>query len=159
MNKLLAILLVSISFITVSNADILSDSILTPEIRNITLHSFSAKENRAVFDIEVYNPNAFKLPVRELYGDIHINEYNVADVEATSKKSLGAYATQMFTVPIEVDPTELMNAVVGIMMQRQAKYSFNGYMMTPVGEMPITQEGELSSEQINAFLNATLPTQ
>ena len=159
MRKLLAILFVSVSFIAYSNADILEDSVLTPEIRTITLNSFSAEENRAVFDVEVYNPNAFKLPVRELYGDIHLNQYDVADVEASSKKSLAAHSTQIYTVPINVDLDSLMNAAAGVMIQGSAKYSFKGYMMTPVGEMPILEEGELTAEQILAFLNATLPAQ
>ena len=159
MRTLLAILLVWAGFIAYSNADILEDSVLTPEIRTITLNSFSAEENRAVFDVEVYNPNAFKLPVRELYGDIHLNQYDVADVEASSKKSLAAHSTQIYTVPINVDLDSLMNAAAGVMIQGSAKYSFKGYMMTPVGEMPILEEGELTAEQILAFLNATLPAQ
>ncbi|HHA19635.1 MAG: hypothetical protein DRQ39_04980 [Gammaproteobacteria bacterium] len=159
MKKLLAILLVSVSFIAYSYADILNDSILTPEIRNITLNSFSAEDNRAVFDVEVYNPNAFKLPVRKLHGRIHLNQYNVADIEATSNNSLAAQATQMFTVPVEIDPDALMNAATGVMIQGQAKYSFKGYMMTPIGEMPITEEGELTTEQILALLSTTLPGQ
>ena len=159
MRTLLAILLVWAGFIAYSNADILEDSVLTPEIRTITLNSFSAEENSAVFDVEVYNPNAFKLPVRELYGDIHLNQYDVADVEASSKKSLAAHSTQIYTVPINVDLDSLMNAAAGVMIQGSAKYSFKGYMMTPVGEMPISEEGELSAEQILAFLNAMLPAQ
>lgn len=159
MRKLLAILLVSMSFITCSNADILKDSILIPEIRNITLNSFSADENRAVFDVEVYNPNPFKLPVRELYGNINLNQYNVADIEATSNNSLKAHGTQMFTVPVKVDPDALMNAAAGVMMQGRAKYIFKGYMMTPVGEIPVTQEGELTAEQIIVLIQATLPAQ
>jgi LEA14-like dessication related protein len=160
MSKLLAIFLMSISIIVSSNADILEDSVLTPEIRSIKLNSFSAEENHAVFDVEVYNPNAFKLPVRELYGDIHLNQYNIADIEASSKQSLGAHATQMFTVPVEVNPDALMNAAAAVMIQGLAKYSFKGYVMTPVGEMPITQAGELNTEQVIELLHATtLPAQ
>lgn len=159
MKKLFTLLLVSISFIGLSYADIFSEAIQMPEVKNIQLKSFSPEENSAVFVVDVYNPNAFKLPVREIYGDMHLNDHHVADVEANSKRSLAAHATETFTVPIEAMPNGLVNAATSILTIGVAKYSFKGNMMTPVGEIPLLEEGELTTEQIMALLQAALSVQ
>ena len=159
MKKLLALTFVLMSFIGYGYAGVFStDSVLLPKIRNIQLKSFSAEENRAVFDVTVYNPNDFKLPVRELSGDIYLNDQIVANLEATSKQSLGALATQLFTVPVVINPDALIISANGIMTSGVAKYNFKGYMLTPVGELPISQQDQLTTEQMLALLHISILT-
>lgn len=130
-----------------------------PEIRDIKLVSFSAEQETAIFDVSVYNPNTYKLPVRELSGEIYLNKQHVSTLDATSKKSLAPLATQVFTVPIKVNSDALMTAANDVMLTGTAAYRFKGYMMTPVGELPISESGQLTAEQILTFLRATLFTQ
>ena len=73
-------------------------SMLTPQIQDIMLISFSAEKQNAVFEVDVYNPNDFKIPVRELSGEVFLNKYLVSKLEASSKKSLAALSTQTFNV-------------------------------------------------------------
>lgn len=154
MRKLFTIVFIVLNFMTYSNAEVLPDSVLPPEVVNIELKSFTAEENRAIFDISLYNPNDFKIPVREVYGDIYLNEKTIANIEALSKKSLGAYDTQIFTVPVLVKPDELLNASTNVMMTGLANYRFKGYMMSPVGEIPVEHEGQLTKEQLISLLQA-----
>tara|TARA_R110001606_G_scaffold395664_2_gene568386 strand:+ start:3626 stop:4114 length:489 start_codon:yes stop_codon:yes gene_type:complete len=156
MKKLFALAFVILNFMTYSHAEIIPESVLAPEVVNINLKSFTAKENRAVIEVTLYNPNDFKLPVREMYGDILLNENTIANIEALSKKSLGAHETQLITVPVIVKPDELANASTNVMMSGVANYRFKGYMMSPVGEIPVEHQGQLTREQMLSFFQAVV---
>lgn len=156
MKNLLAIIFLIINFLTFSNAAVFPDNVLPPEIVNIKLTSFDAEKNRAVFDVKLYNPNNFKLPVREAYGDIYLNENAIASIEALSKKSLAAHDTQIFSIPVVVKAEQLTNAGSNIMLTGIANYRFKGYMMTPVGELPVEREGQLTKQEILSFLQAIM---
>lgn len=156
MKNLFVIAFVVLNFMTYSNAEVFPDSVLAPEVVDIKLQSYTAEENRAVLDVTLYNPNDFKIPVREVYGDIYLNENAIANLEALSKKSLGAHDTQIFTVPVTVKPDELSNAGTNVMMSGVANYRFKGYMMSPVGEIPVEHEGQLTKEQMFSFFQAII---
>jgi LEA14-like dessication related protein len=155
--KLPLYLLVLLSMVSYAYAGVFdTESIQYPQIQNIKLISFSADKETAVFEVEVYNPNDFKLPVRELSGDIYLNDQHVSNLEANSKKSLAPLSTQTFTVPIVVNSDAVMTSANDIMLTGIAEYRFKGYMMTPVGELPIAESGRLTADQILIFLQATL---
>jgi hypothetical protein len=44
-------------------------------------------------------------------------------------------------VPITVDTDATVESANNIMLTGIAEYEFNGYMMTPVGEIPINKAG------------------
>lgn len=159
MKKLLAIAFVIMNLSTLSNAEVFPENVLPPEVVDVKLKSFTAEENRAMLDVTLYNPNDFKLPVREMYGDIYLNEKTIANIEALGKKSLGPLETQVFTVPVTVKPDELVNASSNVMMSGVANYRFKGYMMSPVGEVPVEHEGQLTREQILSFFQAVMAIQ
>jgi LEA14-like dessication related protein len=156
MKKLLAIAFVIMNLSALSHAGVMPDNVLAPEVVNIKLKSFTAEQNRAILDVSLYNPNDFKLPVREMYGDIYLNETAIAKIEALGEKSLGAHETQLFSVPVIVKPDELTNASTNVMMNGVANYRFKGYMMSPVGEVPVEHEGQLTREQIMSFFQAVM---
>jgi LEA14-like dessication related protein len=133
-----------------------AESMQRPQIQDIKLISFSAEKEMAVFEIMVYNPNDFKVPVRELSGDLYLNEQHVSNMEANSKKSLAPLSTQTFTVPIVVNRDAVMASANEIIITGIAQYRFKGYMMTPVGELPITESGRLTTAQVLTFLQVTL---
>jgi len=156
MKKLFVIAFLVLNFMTFSHAALFPDSVLPPEIVNIKLKSYNAEENSAILDVTLYNPNDFKLPVREMYGDIYLNDNAIANIEALGKRSLGAHETQMFTVPVTVKPDELANASTNVMMSGVANYRFKGYMMSPVGEIPVEHQGQLSREQMFSLFQAVI---
>jgi LEA14-like dessication related protein len=72
------------------------DALLAPQIRMVKLVSFSLEQQSAVFEVDVYNPNKFKLPVRELTGSIHLNNQLVSTLEENSEKSLAPVHTDFY---------------------------------------------------------------
>jgi len=154
MKNLIATVLLLVS--SISQAALLDQAIITPEIHAVMLKQFSAETNSATFEVEVYNPNTFKLPIRELAGDILLANNKVAALSANSPKSLAAQSSQVFTVPIKVNVDNLMLALNQILISGDASYRFSGYMMTPIGELPIEQQGALSNEQIMALFQTLL---
>lgn len=156
MKKLFATALLMMSFSAFSNAAVIPENVVAPEVVNIKLKSYTAEDNRATLDVSLYNPNDFKLPVKEMYGDIYLNDAVIAKMEALGEKSLGPRETQIFTVPVTVKPNELTNASSKVMLTGVANYRFKGYMMSPVGEIPVEHQGQLTREQIMAFFQAVL---
>ncbi len=156
MKKLLTTAFIIMNFFTFSQAELLTDKILPPDVINIKLTSFDTEKNRAVFDVSLYNPNNFKLPVREAYGDIYLNESTIASIEALSKQSLAAHDTQVFTVPVIIKPDQLSEASNSVMLTGAAHYRFKGQMMTPVGELPVEYEDYMTKQQILHFFQAIL---
>ncbi|MBE0439202.1 MAG: LEA type 2 family protein [Gammaproteobacteria bacterium] len=157
MKKMFVVVLMLIGL--VSQAGVLDQAIMMPEIQTIKLKQFSAELNSAIFEVEVYNPNSFKLPVKQLSGDILLSHNKVAQLNASSKKSLAAQSTQLFTVPVSVNLDNLLLSMDSVLKSGVAHYQFQGYMMTPVGDLPIEQHGELSNDQILVLLHALLTRQ
>jgi len=157
MKKLSALFILLLSIASYGYAAVFDpDSLQYPQIQNIQLNSFSAEQETAIFEVQVYNPNDFKLPIRELSGDIYLNEQHVSNLEANSKKDLAPLSTQTFIVPVIVKTDAVMTSAEDILLTGVANYRFKGYMMTPIGELPILESGQLTAEQVLTFLQATL---
>ena len=77
-------------------------------------------------------------------------------MEANSNKSLAPLSSQTFTLPIMVNRDAVMASANDIVITGIAEYRFKGYIMTPVGELPITESGRLTAYQALAFLQAAL---
>lgn len=127
-----------------------------PEIKAIKLVSYSKDTHSAVFNVTLYNPNLFKIPVREMTSEIFLNEHHVASLDAESNKSLAANAEAVFSVPLTVEPEAFDDAIRLVLMTGTAHYQFVAYLMSPVGEIPFTREGQLSTQDIMTLLRYTL---
>ena len=159
-SKTAAILLFFLSLMPFYSANAIDHSAMEmPQVQMIKLISFSVEQESAVFEVNVYNPNEYKLPVRALSGNIFLNERLVSSLEANSKKSLAPLSTQTFTVPVKVDVDATLQSANDIMLSGIADYEFNGYMMTPVGELPINESGRLTADQILTLLQAVIFSQ
>jgi LEA14-like dessication related protein len=127
-----------------------------PELRTISLESFSAEKNTAVFAVTLYNSNPFKIPVREMTSRVHLNDIYVATVDASSKKSLAPHEDTLYKVPVEIKPEALQQAINMLITTHKAHYPIEAYLMTPVGEIPISRESTLSTDGIILLLSQVL---
>jgi LEA14-like dessication related protein len=124
----------------------------TPQVKGVELKSFSAENKQAVFEIALYNPNNFSLPISGMNGDIMLNQLTIGSLDAESDQHLAALSTQLVTLPILLNADALVKAVKSILNQRQAQYTFNGGLMTSVGKIPFSKKGDLSMKDlISAF--------
>ena len=124
-----------------------------PQVKGVQLKSFSAKDKSVVFDVDLYNPNSFTLPISGLSGDMVLNQLTIGSLEAESDQNLAALSTQTVSVPIALDTNALIEAAKSMLTNRQANYKFNGGVKTPVGKIPFSKSGELSvTEIISTFL-------
>lgn len=158
MKKYLAMLLATLVLAGCNSSAIKSDLVKSlisaPEVRGIQLTSFSAKEQKVVFAVDLYNPNIYPLPVSGLSGDFQLNQVAVGSMAAKSERSLPAKATQSITLPIQLNTKALGDAAKRALTTREAKYSFNGSVETSVGNLPVTKQGEIS---VSDILSALLP--
>jgi LEA14-like dessication related protein len=151
MKKLLAVLLMSITLLGCSSS-MLQDLMQAPQVKSVALKSFSAKDKTVIFDVALYNPNSFMLPISGLSGDMMLNQLKIGSLEAESDQNLAALSTQTVTVPIALDTNALIEAAQSVFTQRQANYNFNGGVKTPVGKIPFSKSGELSVTEIISTL-------
>ena len=72
-SKTAAILLFFLSLMPFYSANAIDHSAMEmPQVQMIKLISFSVEQESAVFEVNVYNPNEYKLPVRALSGNIFL---------------------------------------------------------------------------------------
>lgn len=133
---------------TIKNMISVKKYINMPQVRSIQLSSFSAADKQAVFEVGLYNPNTFQLPLSGLSGQISLNQVPIGSVEAKSDSSLPAQAVQLVAIPISFDPNAFIEAAKSVVLQRKASYQFNGEASTPIGSIPFTNEGKLSVQDI-----------
>lgn len=146
MKKILLLCLLSITLISCNS--LVKEFIAAPEIKAIRLASFSIADKQVIFNIDLYNPNAFSLPISGLSGDFKLNNLTIGTVNASSEQTLAAYTTQTIKLPIHFDANALLDATKSVLTQRQALYRFNGNIATSIGSVPISQAGELSVQEI-----------
>ncbi|PHS27446.1 MAG: hypothetical protein COA83_00055 [Methylophaga sp.] len=146
MKKLVLLLCLSLSLIGCNS--IVQKLVSTPEIKAVRLVNFSMVDKLVIFDIDLYNPNAFALPLSGFSGNFKLNNLTIGSLEATSEQKLAAYGTQTFTLPISLDTAALIEAANSIFTQQQAVYSFNGDVDTSIGSVPFSTSGKLSAQEI-----------
>ena len=130
------------------NTAYISELIATPEIKNIQLSHFSVQDRTAVFNVSLYNPNPFPLPISAIAGDIAINSLTIGSLEAKSNQSLTAFGTQDITLPLSLNPDTLLTAVQSVLLQGKANYAFKGEVQTSLGRVPFAKEGVLSAKEM-----------
>ncbi len=146
MKKIFALLLLSLALVGCN--DIVKEFVSAPEVKAIRLANFSMAEKKVIFDVDLYNPNPFTLPLSGFSGDFKLNNLSIGSVEATSEQKLAAHATQTLTLPISLDTNALIEAAKSVFTQRQANYNFNGDVDTSIGKIPFSKTGELSAQDI-----------
>jgi len=125
-----------------------------PEVKRIELKSFSMKDQQAVFEVLLYNPNSFSVPITKMMGDIVLNEIAIGNIDIESDIALESHATQKVSVPIMLNSKALIKAAKKVFKLRQAQYTFNGGVMTSAGELKFSTKGDLSmKELISTFFN------
>jgi LEA14-like dessication related protein len=146
MKKIFTLLLLSLSLVSCN--DIVKEFVSAPEVKSIRLADFSAAEKKVIFDVDVYNPNAFTLPLSGFSGNFKLNNLTVGTIEAASDQKLAAYETQTISLPIGLDTDALTDAAKSVFTQQQALYSFDGGVNTSIGKVPFSKSGKLSVQEI-----------
>jgi LEA14-like dessication related protein len=147
------IILISVIVSLFGCGQIIKEFVDTPEIRGVELKSFSAVDKTAIFEVALYNPNNFSLPISGLVGGVKLNQMMIGSIDAKSDQSLLAHTTQRVTLPISLNTNALVKAIRAVMSQGQAHYSFEGNVKTSVAQIPFSKKGELSvNDLISAFL-------
>jgi len=131
------------------SSNLVKSLVQTLQLKDIKLNSFSASDKQASFDVSIYNPNLFNIPVTAINGDIKLNQVSVGHIAATNpKNSLEALTTQSITIPIQLQDTDFMSIAKGALLQGGIKYHFIGTVGTSIGNIPFTKEGELSAKDL-----------
>lgn len=151
MTKYFFVLLVAFSLIGCGNG-LIKSIVETPQLKGVELKSFSIKDKLAVFEVALFNPNDFSLPISGLAGNMSVNQMTVGHIEMNNSQNLAAQSTQTVAVPVKLDARQLVDAVKAIVKLRQAHFIFNGGVDTTVGEIPFSKEGKLSFDDIVSLL-------
>jgi LEA14-like dessication related protein len=156
MKKLIAILLFPL-FLAGCNTNVIPSSLVkqivsAPEVKGIKLKSFSVEDQSVVFDVSVYNPNIYPLPISGLSGDFKLNQISVGSMSAKTDSSLAAQKTQTVTLPIKLSTDAFKKAAKAAIMNRETNYSFNGAIDTSIGQVPVSKTGSVSAAALLSAL-------
>ena len=157
MKKYLVTILISLSLFGCNN-NVISDNLVKnliqpPEVRGVSLQALSVKDKSVVFDVSLYNPNIFPLPISGISGDFKLNNIAIGSLSATSDKMLAAQTTQIVTLPIQLNSSGFVTAAKRAFSTQKADYSVNGAIKTSVATIPFSKQGVLAvSDLISALL-------
>lgn len=152
MKKYLAILFLPL-FLAGCNSSLVKQLVAAPEVKSIKLKSFSVKDNSVVFDVSVYNPNIYPLPISGLNGNFKLNQISVGSMAATTDKSLAGQQTQVVTLPVSLNADAFKKAVKNAISTRQTNYTFKGAIDTSIGQVPVSKTGSVSvADLVSALL-------
>jgi len=153
MTKTLSYLLILFTLLGCS-VDSIKQFASSPELKGIQLESFSPAENQITFDLAVYNPNLFDIPISGIEGNITLNQIAIGKFIANNTEStLKARSTQNVIVPLKLDPDATMKAAKSALFNRTLNYTLTGTVDTPAGTAPFIKSGELSVQDIlSSFL-------
>jgi len=151
MTKLFALFFLILSLVG-CNAEMVKQFVKAPTIEDIQLKSFSPKDNRISFNVDLHNPNPYAIPVTGLSGSIELNSIYIGKLQASSDKNLAPNATQTITVPLTLDYDAFVKAAKSVMFTMDAHYKLTGHFQTSIAQVPIVKEGELSAKDIISAL-------
>jgi len=123
-----------------------------PEVKSIQLKQFSIQDKSMVFDVGLFNPNAFALPIDSADGMVRLNGVDIGRFAVQRKQKLEAKKVGMLTLPITLDAKALGKAVRSVFEQGKASYYFQGGVDTGIVKVPFSQEGKLSVQDIFAAM-------
>ncbi len=146
-NRIVMVILISFG-LTACQSGIIEKIVKAPEVKSVQLKSFSAQDKTVVFDVGLFNPNAFSLPIDGFDGGIKLNGFDVGKFAAKTDVSLPAKEVQTITLPITLDAEMFGKAARSVLSEGQALYNFKGGVDTSVGTVPFSQDGELSMQDI-----------
>jgi len=147
MKRIVLFILLSLG-LTGCQSGIIEKLVKAPEVKSVQLKSFSAQNKTITFDVGLFNPNAFSLPIDGFNGGVILNGLDVGRFAATTETSLAAQETQTISLPITLDAEAFGRAARSVLSEGKALYNFNGGVDTSVGQVPFSQDGELSMQDI-----------
>jgi len=153
MTKILSYLLILFTLLGCS-VDNIKHLASNPELKSIRLESFSPAENQITFELAVYNPNLFDIPISGIEGNITLNQIAIGKFIANNtERSLKARSTQSIIVPLKLNPDATMKAVKNALFKRTLNYTLAGTVDTSTGTIPFIKKGKLSVQNIlSSFL-------
>jgi len=156
MKKYLGVILLSLALFgcnsNVISEKLVSNLIKAPQVKDVSLQSFSIEDKSVVFDVSLYNPNIFPLPVSGLSGDFILNDIAIGSMAAKSDKILAASETQVVTLPIKLNTQGFIDAAKRAFTTQKASYQFNGGIKTTAGTLPFSKQGDLSVKDLMSSL-------
>ncbi len=126
----------------------LKNIVKAPEVKSIQLKSFSVQDKIVVFDVGLFNPNAFSLSIDSFDGGIKLNGFDVGKFAVKTDTSLPAKEVQTITLPMTLDAEMLGRATRSVLADGQALYHFKGGVDTSVGNVTFSKDGELSMQGV-----------
>jgi len=153
MKKVWLLLCLSLG-LTGCQSGLINKLVKTPEIKAVQLQSFSMQDKRITFDVSLFNPNPFTLPIDGLGGIVALNGLDIGSISAKTNTKLAANTTQVVSMPISLDTEALGRAARSVLTKQTAEYQLQGKVDTSMGKVPFSKKGNLSvSDIISALMH------
>ena len=95
--------------------------IRSTEIKSLTLNKFSIKIN-----LEYYNPNRFRINVKETNLKIYLNDKFLATADQPGKTQIPKLSKFVFPVIARFDPFEILGSAIFSVFEKTTKISIKG---------------------------------
>ena len=130
----------------VSSCAVLQGVIEKPTVRveEVNYHSVSLKQGRLDSRMQIFNPNRFSLPVRELTYSLRLNDRELVNSKLTFDKSIPGNGSIEIQVPININYALLLNGISSIFQRGNVKFQLAGQIDLGLVKVPFSKTGEFA---------------
>ena len=116
----------------------------TMQFQDVKYRSVSVKEGVLDSRVQINNPNAFSLPVRNIVYSLKINERELANSSMTFDKSIPANGSIQLQFPVHFLYGELLNSISSLLQNRTVNFQLGGEVDFGVIKIPFSKSGSFA---------------
>lgn len=110
-------------------------------VQNIQLQDISLTQGTAVVTLNVFNPNAFPLPLEGVEYGLRLNGSPVASGTQNQPMHIGAQQQVPLQIPVKLNFSELAKLVPNAIQSKRVDYDLSGAVRLPLVKIPFHRQG------------------
>jgi LEA14-like dessication related protein len=116
----------------------------TVQVQQVQYRNISLEEGRLDSKMRLYNPNSFKIPLREVRYTLHLNDRSILTSKLAFDKTIPANGSVDIQVPIQFRYRDVLNGLASILQQRRIRFQISGDIDFGVIVIPFSKTGEFA---------------
>ncbi|NQY99813.1 MAG: LEA type 2 family protein [Bdellovibrionales bacterium] len=113
------------------------------KLHGIELQKIDFQNVDLVFEVEVQNPNDFKLSMKGLNYVVEMNGDKVATQDLNTPVEVGAQQSSIVKLPLKLDYAQIFGSIGGFLKAKESTYTIKGSAQFGVLSLPFSESGEI----------------
>ncbi|MEJ2361052.1 MAG: LEA type 2 family protein [Gammaproteobacteria bacterium] len=114
----------------------------TVQVQKVAFHSLNMREGQLDSHLQISNPNAFALPVRELTYQLKLNGHALVEGKLKFDKQIPARGMLYLALPLRFQYQQVINGLDSILQQHQINFQLTGEVNLDLVHIPFSKSGQ-----------------